>query len=98
MFRRFSTVRLFLSEAALSLGREVHRFAEALTKLQDPYLPGFPGGTVSKFDSADRSTLRCATNSQRYLGAKPCNALYIYNSSLYSILLSTVNSNSVRDL
>ena len=42
-----------LSKAALSLLREFHRFADALTKLLDPYLPGFPGGTISKFDSAD---------------------------------------------
>ena len=70
------------------------RFAEALAKLLDPYLPGFPGGTVSKFNYADLRTLRGTygtTNSQRYPGAKSCNVLYIYSSSLYSILLSTGN-------
>ena len=46
------------------------------------------------FDSTDLRTLRGAygtTNSQRYPGVKPCNALYVYNSSLYSVLLSTGN-------
>ena len=60
---------VFLSQAALSPLREFHRLAEALAKLRDPYLPGFPGGTVSKFNSADRRTLRGTygtTNSQRY--------------------------------
>ena len=52
----------------------------------DPYLPGFPGGTVSKLDYDDLRTLRGAygtTNLQRYPGAKPCNAFYVYSSSLY---------------
>ena len=93
-----STVGLFLSQAALSLLREFHRFADALTKLLDPYLPGFSGGTVSKFDSAE--TLLGSygtTNLHRYPGAKPCNAFYVYSSSLYSILLSTGNQcNSIR--
>ena len=87
-------VGLFLSQAALSPLREFHRFAEALAKLWDPYLPGFPGGTVSKFNSADLRTLRGTygtTNSHRYPGAMSCNALYVYSSSLYSILLSTGN-------
>ena len=60
----------------------------------DPYLPGFSGGTVSKFNSADLITQRGTfgtTNSQRYPGANSCNALYVYSSSLYSILLSTGN-------
>ena len=61
----------------------------------DPYLPSFPGGTVSKIDSADRSSLRGSygtTNLHRYPGAKPCNALYVYRIiSLYLILLSTGN-------
>ena len=73
-------VGLFLSQAALSPLRVFHRFAEALAKLWDPYLPGFPGGTVSKFNSADLRTLRGTygtTNSQRYPGAKSCNALYV---------------------
>ena len=70
--------------------REFHRFADALTKLLDPYLPGFPGGTVSKFDSADLRTLRDSygtTNLHRYPGAKPCNALYVYSSSLIIIII-----------
>ena len=71
--------------------RGFHRIAEALAKLLDPYLPGFPGGTVSKFNSADLRTLRGTTNSQRSPGAKSCNALYVYSSSLYSIILSTDN-------
>ena len=95
-----STVGLFLSKAALSPLREFHRFADALTKLLDPYLPGFPCGTVSKFDYADLRTLRGAygtTNLHRYPGAKPCNVLYVYCNSLYSILLSTGNQcNSIK--
>ena len=92
--QELSTVRLFLSQAILTPLRKFHRFADAITKLLDPYLPGFPGVTVSKFNSADRRTLRGAygtTNSQRYPGSKPYNALYVYSSSLYSILLSTGN-------
>ena len=49
--------RTFIRQAALYPLREFHRFADALTELLDPYLPGFPGGTVSKFDSADLRTL-----------------------------------------
>ena len=64
---------------------EFHRFAEALAKLLDPYLPGFPGGTVSKLISADLRTL-CGTygttNSQRYPGAKSYNALYVWQQQL----------------
>ena len=97
---KFSTVGLFLSQAALAPLREFHRFTDALTKLLDPYLPGFPGGTDSKFDSADLRTLLGSygtTNLHRYSGAKPCNALYVYSSSLYSILLSTGNQcNSIK--
>ena len=52
MILKLSTVELFLSHAALYPLREFHRFADALTKLLDPYLPGFPGITLSKFDSA----------------------------------------------
>ena len=88
---KLSKVGLFLSQAALSPLMEFHRFAEALAKLRDPYLPGFPGGTVSKFNSADlrtRSGTYGTTNSQRYPGAKLCNALYVYSSSLYSILFN----------
>ena len=91
---KLSKVGLFLSQAALSPLREFHRFAAALAKLMDPYLPCFPGGTVSKFNSANIRTLRGTygtTNSQRYPGAKSCNALYVYSSSLYSIPLSTGN-------
>ena len=37
------------------------------------------------------------TNLHRYPGTKPCNALYVYSSSLYSILLSTGNQcNSIK--
>ena len=54
---KHSKVGLFLRQAVISLFREFHRFADALKKLVDPYLSGFPGGTVSKFDSADLSTL-----------------------------------------
>ena len=97
---KLSTVGLCLSQAALSPLREFHRFADALTKLLDPYLPGFPGGTVSKFYFVDLRTLRGSydtTNSHRYPGAKPCNALYVYISNLYSILLSTGNQcNSIK--
>ena len=56
----------------------LHRFAESLAKLLDPNFPGFPGGTVSKVNSADHRTLRSTygpTNSQRYPGAKSCNCL-----------------------
>ena len=66
---KLSTVGLFLSHAALSPLRAFHRFADAITKLLGPYLPGFPNGTVSKLDSADLRTLRGpygTTNSQRY--------------------------------
>ena len=73
---------------------EFHSLTETLAKLRDPHLPGFPDGTVSKFNSADLRTLRGTygrTNSQRYPGAKSCNALYVYSSSLYSILFSTDN-------
>ena len=91
---KLSKFGLFLSQAALSPTREFHRFAEDLAKLLGPYLPGFPGGTISKFNSAYLKTLRSTygtTNSQRYTGARSCNALYVYSSSLYSILLSTGN-------
>ena len=77
---KLSTVGL--SQAAPSPLREFHRFADALTKLLDPYLPGFPGGTVSKFDSADLRTLiglYGTTNLHRYPGAKPCNIYYMIN-------------------
>ena len=37
---KLSTFRLFLSQAALSPLREFHRFADSLTNLLDPYLPG----------------------------------------------------------
>ena len=80
-----------LNSAFSPLG-EFHRFAEALAKLLHLYLPGFPGGTVSKFNSVDRRTLRGTygtTNSQSH--AKSCNALYVYSSGLYIILLSTGN-------
>ena len=95
IFLKLSIVGLFLSQAALFFLREFHRFADALTKLLDPYLPGFPGGTVSKFDYSDLRTLLGSygtTSLHRYPGAKPCNALYVYSSSLYSILLSTGNT------
>ena len=55
---KLSKVGLFLSQVALSPLREFHKFAEALAKLRDPYLPGFLGETVSKFNSADLRTLR----------------------------------------
>ena len=83
---KLSKVRLFLNQAALSPLRKFHRFTEALAKLLDPYLPGFPSRTVGKFNSADLRTLRGTygtTNSQRCHGAKSCNALYVYSSSLY---------------
>ena len=91
---KLSKFGVFLSQSALSPLREFHRFAEALAKLMDPYLPGFPGRTVSKFNYADLRTLRGTygtTNSQRYPGVKLCNSLYVYSSSLYSILLSIGN-------
>ena len=46
-FLKLSKVGLFLSQTALTPPREFHRFAEAQAKLLGPYLPGFPGGTVS---------------------------------------------------
>ena len=52
---KLSKVGLFLSQVALSPLMEFHRFAEALAKLLDQY---FPGGTISKFNSADHRTLR----------------------------------------
>ena len=74
--------------------------ADALVKLLAPYYAGFHGGTVSRLNSAALRTLRGTygtTNSQRYPGAKPCNALYVYSSSLYSILSSIGNQfNSIK--
>ena len=55
---KLSKVGLFLRQAALFPLREFYRFAEALAKLLDLYLPGYPGGTVRKFNSADLRTLR----------------------------------------
>ena len=55
----------------------------------DSYLPGFPGGTVSKFDFADLRTLLGSygtTNLHRYPGAKPCNIgyhIYTDDTQLY---------------
>ena len=63
---KLSTVGLFLSQAALSPRIEFHIFADALTQLLDPYLPCFPGGIVSQFDSADLRTIRVAYGTTNY--------------------------------
>ena len=73
---KLCTVGLFLSQAALLPIREFHRFADALSKLLDLYLPGFPGGTVNKFDSADHRTLRGAYGTSNYIPW--CQAMQCY--------------------